>query len=88
MRAAAKGEVIDALCLCAALQALEHYEVTPGPHQKTAASLHASLRENIVNTVYQQYKATGFLWENYDSKVGKGRGTHPFTGWTILSDQY
>ncbi len=74
-------------------QALKHYGSIPGPHQSTADELHVALRDIVIGTVEGQYKATGFLWENYDSVTGKGRGTHPFTGWTalvvlIMADEY
>ena len=67
--------------------------MTPGPYQAAAGRLHAELRANLVRTVTQQYVSTGFLWESYDSSTGKGKGTHPFTGWTslvvlVLADDY
>lgn len=79
--------------VCSALQALRHYEVLPGPYQQRARELHLALRDNVLATVEAQYEATGFLWENYDSVTGRGRGTHPFTGWTslivlVLADSY
>lgn len=75
------------------MQALRYYESVPGPYQTQAAELHIALRDNVLSTVESQYQTTGFLWENYDAITGKGRGTHPFTGWTslivlILADQY
>ena len=30
------------------------------------------------------YHKTGFVWEQYNQKTGKGKGAHPFTGWTSL----
>ncbi|KAK9276690.1 hypothetical protein L1049_006226 [Liquidambar formosana] len=35
---------------------------------------------NVVRNYYQ----TGYLWEQYDQKKGKGKGARPFTGWTSL----
>ena len=75
------------------MQALRRYSLTPGPYQQRCSQLHEALRENVLRTVEEQYVSTGFLWENYESETGKGRGTHPFTGWTslivlILADQY
>jgi hypothetical protein len=49
-----------------------------------ARALAGRLADALVGTVVGEYAATGFLWENYDSRTGKGRGTHPFTGWTAL----
>lgn len=64
-----------------------------GPWAERAGELHTQLRDIVLGTIEQQYESTGFLWESYDSRVGKGRGTHPFTGWTSLvvliqADQY
>jgi len=42
------------------------------------------LREALVGNMARQWAATGFVWENYDSRSGRGRGTHPFTGWSAL----
>jgi Glycosyl hydrolase family 63 C-terminal domain len=48
------------------------------------SSLSLRLKDAVVGNIVKQYQETGFLWENYDSNNGKGRGTHPFTGWTAL----
>lgn len=32
----------------------------------------------------RNYHQTGFLWEQYDQKKGKGKGARLFTGWTGL----
>lgn len=34
--------------------------------------------------VVRNYHQTGFLWEQYDQKTGKGKGARLFTGWTSL----
>ncbi|KAB5537750.1 hypothetical protein DKX38_015283 [Salix brachista] len=34
--------------------------------------------------VVRNYHQTGFLWEQYDQKNGKGKGARLFTGWTSL----
>lgn len=32
----------------------------------------------------QNYKQTGYVWEQYSENDGKGLKSHPFTGWTSL----
>ncbi|KAK6160390.1 hypothetical protein DH2020_003771 [Rehmannia glutinosa] len=34
--------------------------------------------------VVSNYNQTGYLWEQYDQKKGKGKGARLFTGWTSL----
>lgn len=34
--------------------------------------------------IVRNYRQTGFLWEQYEQTKGKGKGAHPFTGWTSL----
>ncbi|KAF6321447.1 mannosyl-oligosaccharide glucosidase [Rhinolophus ferrumequinum] len=67
-----------------ALGALHHYGHLEGPHQARAAKLHSELRANVVGNVWQQYQATGFLWEQYSDQDGRGMGCRPFQGWTSL----
>lgn len=57
---------------------------TPGPHAKQAATMYTDLRKNLVDTVYESWKETGFAWEQYDPETGKGQRTQLFTGWTSL----
>ena len=67
-----------------ALGALHFYSSAPGPYQDTALGIYKELRQNIISNVFQQYKATGFIWENYNDNTGEGKGSHPFTGWSAL----
>ncbi|KAK1332943.1 hypothetical protein QTO34_006474 [Cnephaeus nilssonii] len=67
-----------------ALGALHHYGHLKGPHQARAARLHSELRANVVGNVLRQYQATGFLWEQYSDRDGRGMGCRPFQGWTSL----
>ncbi|KAF2688499.1 glycoside hydrolase family 63 protein [Lentithecium fluviatile CBS 122367] len=55
-----------------------------GPHQSRATKLYTALRKNLVNTVYESWKETGFAWEQYNPETGKGQRTQHFTGWTSL----
>ncbi|XP_003413742.1 mannosyl-oligosaccharide glucosidase [Loxodonta africana] len=67
-----------------ALGALHHYGHLEGPHQARAAKLYSELRANVVGNVWRQYQATGFLWEQYSDRDGRGMGCRPFQGWTSL----
>lgn len=58
--------------------------VQKGPFQAKAAELFNRLRLNVVNTVYESWKETGFAWEQYDPDTGRGKGIQHFTGWTSL----
>jgi mannosyl-oligosaccharide glucosidase len=57
---------------------------TSGPHKKQATKLYNALRKNLVENVYDQWKETGFAWEQYNPETGKGQRTQHFTGWTSL----
>uniref|UniRef100_H0WBE6 Mannosyl-oligosaccharide glucosidase n=1 Tax=Cavia porcellus TaxID=10141 RepID=H0WBE6_CAVPO len=67
-----------------ALGALYHYGHLEGPHQAQATKLHSELRANVVGNVWRQFQATGFLWEQYSDRDGRGMGCRPFHGWTSL----
>ncbi|KAB2581295.1 Glycoside hydrolase family 63 [Lasiodiplodia theobromae] len=54
------------------------------PHAKRAAKMYTELRKNLVETVYESWKETGFAWEQYNPETGKGQRTQHFTGWTSL----
>uniref|UniRef100_A0A1I7UCP7 Mannosyl-oligosaccharide glucosidase n=1 Tax=Caenorhabditis tropicalis TaxID=1561998 RepID=A0A1I7UCP7_9PELO len=66
------------------LSSLRHYADQPGPHKQQAEKIFHELRANLVSNMANQFRKTGFLWENYDDKTGEGRGCHPFTGWSSL----
>lgn len=55
-----------------------------GPYRATAAELYQKLRERIITNVYKEYDRTGYVWEQYGPSDGRGRRSHPFTGWTSL----
>lgn len=71
---------INFLAVCA----LHHYSQVDGPFQSEAQELYTKLRETVVTSVIREYKRTGYVWENYNDKTGKGQGAHPFTGWSSL----
>jgi mannosyl-oligosaccharide glucosidase len=67
-----------------AVAALRHYGAGGGPAAAAAAAAADDLARRVVGAVAAEYRRTGFVWENYDSRTGRGRGTHPFTGWSAL----
>ncbi|KFM56880.1 hypothetical protein X975_00693, partial [Stegodyphus mimosarum] len=67
-----------------AVRALNHYSNVEGPYKDQAKKLYEELKLNVVTNVLKEYKRTGFIWEQYDDKTGKGKGAHPFTGWSAL----
>ncbi|KAG2409645.1 Mannosyl-oligosaccharide glucosidase [Vigna angularis] len=66
------------------LSALYHYSQENGPHQEKAKAVYEELRSNVIRNIVRNYQQSGFLWEQYDQIKGKGKGAHPFTGWTSL----
>ncbi|MCL4137492.1 UNVERIFIED_CONTAM: hypothetical protein GTU68_046079 [Idotea baltica] len=67
-----------------AIRSLKHYSTVEGPNKDLALEVYTALRENVIANVFKQYKQTGYLWEHYNDKTGKGEGCRPFTGWTAL----
>ncbi|EAW08719.1 mannosyl-oligosaccharide glucosidase [Aspergillus clavatus NRRL 1] len=63
---------------------LHDVATTPGPHQGQAREMYSSLRKNLVENVFRQWKDTGFAWEQYNPETGKGQRTQHFTGWTSM----
>ncbi|KAK7368446.1 hypothetical protein VNO80_10472 [Phaseolus coccineus] len=66
------------------LSALHHYSQVNGPYQEKAKAVYEELRSNLIRNIVRNYQQSGFLWEQYDQIKGKGKGAHPFTGWTSL----
>ncbi|XP_015894405.1 mannosyl-oligosaccharide glucosidase GCS1 isoform X2 [Ziziphus jujuba] len=66
------------------LSALHHYSKEDGPYRERAKTIYDDLRTNLIRNVVRNYNRTGFLWEQYDQKNGKGKGQRVFTGWTSL----
>jgi mannosyl-oligosaccharide glucosidase len=56
----------------------------PGPTQQRCREMYVELRRNVVTTVFNSWKATGYAWENFDPVDGHGKGTQGFAGWTAL----
>lgn len=75
------------------LKALYHYASHPGPYSEDAKRIYKELRHNVVRNIYNQYKRTGYIWEQYNDMTGEGSGCKPFNGWTalvvlIMAEQY
>jgi mannosyl-oligosaccharide glucosidase len=67
-----------------ALASLFKYKQLDGPYKDQAATIYTELRNNLIKNLFKEYKRTGYLWEQYSEKDGKGKRSHPFTGWTAL----
>ncbi|WOH16634.1 hypothetical protein DCAR_0936192 [Daucus carota subsp. sativus] len=66
------------------LSSLHHYSKEDGPYRERAENIYNDLRSNLIRTVVKNYQQTGYFWEQYDQKTGKGKGARVFTGWTSL----
>lgn len=53
-------------------------------HRKDAGRIYSELRTNLLRTLLEGYHSTGYFWEQYDDRSGRGLRSHPFTGWTAL----
>lgn len=67
-----------------AVRALNHYAGTTGPYQEKAKEIYTELRNNLIKNIFSEYTRSGFIWEQYDDTTGRGKGSHPFTGWSSL----
>lgn len=61
---------------------LEGHQRPPTAVQERALTIAAELRDRVVKAVHRNYQQTGFAWEQYDDKTGRGRHSRAFTGWT------
>ena len=66
------------------VQNLYNIAMQAGPQQAKARGMYTDLRRNLVETVYESWRETGFAWEQYDPETGRGQRTQHFTGWTSL----
>ncbi|XP_074295640.1 mannosyl-oligosaccharide glucosidase GCS1-like [Silene latifolia] len=66
------------------LSALKYYSEADGPYKPRARAIYKDLRTNLIRNVVENYHTTGYIWEQYDQNTGKGKGAHPFTGWSSL----
>ncbi|KAG5521863.1 hypothetical protein RHGRI_034177 [Rhododendron griersonianum] len=66
------------------LSSLHHYSKENGPYKDKAKTMYSDLRSNLIRNIVRNYQQTGYFWEQYDQKKGKGKGARVFTGWTSL----
>jgi mannosyl-oligosaccharide glucosidase len=62
----------------------QNIALSKGPHREQARDLYNKLRKNVVQNVFNEWKRTGFAWEQYNPETGHGQRTQHFTGWTSL----
>jgi mannosyl-oligosaccharide glucosidase len=71
-----------------ACQALTHYAQaaeSPPELRRLASSLSSDLRSAVGSNMASEYAQRGFVYEQYHAEDGKGRKSHPFTGWSALA---
>ncbi|KAJ5887656.1 FAD dependent oxidoreductase [Penicillium taxi] len=66
------------------LRNLHAIATVPGPQQEKSRDTYSKLRKNLVENVFQEWKRTGFAWEQYNPETGNGQRTQHFTGWTSM----
>lgn len=66
------------------ISALHYYSNIDGPYMVEAKEVYTELRKNLIDNVFNQYKKSGYIWENYKDETGEGQYSHPFTGWSSL----
>ena len=67
-----------------ALHNLSNNEIADQAVRAQAKRIYTKLRQNLIDNVMKEYYRTGYIWEQYDDKTGKGKGCKPFTGWSAL----
>ncbi|XP_040368208.1 alpha-glucosidase 2 isoform X2 [Rosa chinensis] len=66
------------------LSSLYRYSTEDGPYREKARTIYDDLRGNLIRNVVRNYQKTGFFWQRFDQRNGKGKGARVFTGWTSL----
>ncbi|KJE88809.1 mannosyl-oligosaccharide glucosidase [Capsaspora owczarzaki ATCC 30864] len=70
-----------------ALHRIAQSESSSAAVAQNAGQIYSELRSNIIGNMLSEYHRTGYIWEQYDvvpENLGKGKGSHPFTGWSAL----
>jgi mannosyl-oligosaccharide glucosidase len=58
------------------LKALKSYSNVDSPHREKALQVYQELRKNIIDNMVTNYETTGYIWEQYNDKTGKGQGIY------------
>ncbi|KAG7858298.1 hypothetical protein KL919_003556 [Ogataea angusta] len=69
------------------LESLQYYAAQPETSPEIRAQMsdiYESLRKNLIGNIYEQYRKTGYTWEQYNEETGAGQRTRHFSGWTSL----
>ncbi|CUM64745.1 uncharacterized protein PRCAT00002356001 [Priceomyces carsonii] len=71
------------------LDGLKHYyaassQYMTDPLKSKMENAYKLLRQNLVDNIFKQWKATGFVWEQYDDETGSPKGAKNFLGWSSL----
>ena len=53
-------------------------------NNKNAMEMYGTLKNNIINNIFRNWKDTGYFYEHYSCETGAGLGAFPFNGWTSL----
>ena len=53
---------------------MKSYSNIDGPFKEKALQVYQELRKNIIDNMVTNYETTGFIWEQYNDKTGKGQG--------------
>lgn len=72
---------------------IQYYGNMDGAYSNECKIVYEELRNDIIETVYNEWKESGYVWEQYGGDDGHGKRSHPFTGWTslvllIMAEQY
>ena len=70
--------------ICELMITKQNLAQVTGGHREQARLMYVRLRKNLVKNVFQEWKKTGFAWEQYSADTGEGQRSQHFTGWTSL----
>ncbi|KAK9455596.1 glycoside hydrolase [Dipodascopsis uninucleata] len=64
----------------------DYYSMSSGDSnlQSLLSDVYSGLRKDIIDTVYNEYVRSNFMWEQYNEADGTGKGVKHFAGWTSI----